>query len=133
MPGTSQLDEELANNSGIPESTKPPKKRLRIQHSPYVEDVELELKESEEPPTEAEVPTTLPFFPLPVLPDAPSKSVLALQGLDQALVDAEVILPSKVLPILSGKDDGGTRLSDRTRSRLRDIGITELFAGRSVG
>ena len=91
------------------------------------------MKESEEPPAEPEVPPTLPFFPLPLLPDAPSKSVLALQGLDQALVDAEVIPPSKVLPIPSGEDDGGTRLSDKTRSRLKDIGITELFAGRSVG
>lgn len=119
-------------NPGImkPESIKPRKKRQRIQHSPQVEDVEPEMKE---PLAEAEVPPTLPFFPLPVLPDAPSKSVLAFQGLDQALVDAEVILPSKVLPIPSGKDDGGTRLSDRTRSRLKDIGITELFAGRSVG
>ena len=95
--------------------------------------MEQELKESEEPSAEEEVPPTLQFFPLPVLPDAPSKSLLAFQGLDQALVDAEVILPSKVLPIPSGKDDGGTRLSDRTRSRLKDIGITELFAGRSVG
>ena len=91
------------------------------------------MKESEEPPAEPEVPPTLPFFPLPLLPDAPSKSVLALQGLDQALVDAEVIPPSKVLPIPSGEDDGGTRLSDKTRSRLKDIGITELFTGLSVG
>ena len=87
-----------------------------------------EPKESESP-TEVEVPPTLPFFPLPELPNAPSKSVLALQGLDRALVDAEVVLPLRVLPIPFGKDDGGTRLSDRTRTRLRDIGITELFAG----
>ena len=26
----------------------------------------------------------------------------------------------------------GTRLSDRTRARLKDIGNTELFAGRSL-
>ena len=92
-----------------------------------------ELKESEEFPAEPEVLPTLPLFPLPALPDAPSKSVLARQGLDQALVDAEVVLPSRVLSIPSGKDDGGTRLSDRTRMRLRDIGITELFAGQLVG
>jgi len=92
-----------------------------------------ELKEAEEPPAEIEAASTLPFFPLPKLPDAPSKSALALQGLDQALVDAEVVLPSRVLPIPSGKDDGGTRLSERTRTRLKDIGITELFAGQSVG
>ena len=111
------------------QAPQPPKKRIRIQHSPHAEDVEPELKE---PPAEAEVPPTLPFFPLPALPDAPSKSVLAFQGLDQALVDAEVVLPSRILSIPSGKDDGGTRLSDRTRSRLKDIGITELFAGRLV-
>lgn len=91
-----------------------------------------ELKESEEPPAEVEAAPTLPIFPMPALPNAPSKSVLALQGLDQALVDAEVILPSRVLIIPSGKDDGGTRLSERTRTRLKDIGITELFAGQLV-
>ena len=69
---------------------------------------------------------------MPALPYAPSKSVLALQGLDRALVDAEVVLPSKVLPIPSGKDDGGTRLSEKIRTRLKDIGITELFAGQSA-
>ncbi|KAF8183978.1 DEAD-domain-containing protein [Pholiota molesta] len=58
---------------------------------------------------------TLPSFPLPALPNAPSKSLLALQGLDQALISAEL-------------DDGGTRLSERMRKRLRDLGITELFA-----
>ena len=92
-----------------------------------------ELNEAEELPTEVEIPPTLPVFPILALPDAPSKSVLALQGLDQALADAEFVLPSKVLPIPSGNDDGGTRLSNRTRTRLKDIGITELFAGQSVG
>lgn len=90
-----------------------------------------ELEEYKEPSAETEVVPTLSFFPLPTLPDAPSKSVLAFQGLDQALVDAEVVPPSRVLLIPSGKDDGGTRLSDRTRTRLKDIGITELFAGQS--
>ena len=78
-----------------------------------------------------ELTASLPFFPLPALPNAPSKSLLALQGLDQALVDAELVSPSSVLPIPSEKDDGGTRLSERMRKRLRDLGITELFAGMS--
>lgn len=134
IPGTGQLEEEeeVTSSSRITETIKPPKKRLRTQRSPQAEDVEMEQPASGEPP-EAEAASTLPFFPLPALPDAPSRSVLALQGLDQALVDAEVVPPSRILPIPSGKDDGGTRLSDRTRMRLKDIGITELFAGQSVG
>lgn len=76
-----------------------------------------------------EYPVSLPSFPLPALPNAPSKSQLALQGLDQALIDAELVLPSAISPIPIGKDDDGTRLSERMRKRLRDFGITELFAG----
>ncbi|KII89763.1 hypothetical protein PLICRDRAFT_108662, partial [Plicaturopsis crispa FD-325 SS-3] len=70
----------------------------------------------------------LPSFPLPALPNAPSKSVLALQGLDQALVDAELVDPAKTLPIPDGGDDAGTGLSERTRKRLKELGITDLFA-----
>lgn len=77
-------------------------------------------------------PPPLPIFPLPVLPNAPSKSTLALQGLDKALIDAEVVDPDVVLPIPSdGPDDGGTRLSEKMRKRLHDSGITELFASTS--
>lgn len=85
------------------------------------------------PPTSVNPESTasLPFFPLPALLNAPSKSLLALQGLDQALVDAELVSPSAVLPIPLEKDDSGTRLSERMRKRLRDLGITELFAGTS--
>lgn len=73
---------------------------------------------------------TLPSFPLPAVPDAPPKSVLAIQGLDQALVDANVVDPANFLPIPSdGDDDAGTGLTEKTRRRLRDLGITELFAG----
>ncbi|KAG6895381.1 hypothetical protein C0992_001568 [Termitomyces sp. T32_za158] len=70
----------------------------------------------------------LPSFPLPSLPNAPSKSVLALQGLDQALVDAELVDPTTLLTIPDGSKDGGTHLSERMRRRLQDLGITELFA-----
>ncbi|KAG6837240.1 hypothetical protein H0H93_012634 [Arthromyces matolae] len=71
---------------------------------------------------------TLPSFPLPALPNPPSKSVLALQGLDQALVDAELVDPSTLLPIPDGQDDGDSHLSEKMRKRLHDLGITELFA-----
>lgn len=76
------------------------------------------------------LPATLPSFPLPILPNAPPKSVLALQGLNQALVDAEIVDSTTVLPIpLNKETDGGTRLSEKTRKRLQELGITELFAG----
>ncbi|KAG0695500.1 DEAD-domain-containing protein [Suillus ampliporus] len=71
---------------------------------------------------------SLPVFSLPTLPDAPPKSILALQGLDQALVGAEVVNPSSRLPIISKGDDTRTGLSERTRRRLIELGITELFA-----
>jgi ATP-dependent RNA helicase DDX51/DBP6 len=77
-------------------------------------------------PKSSEPQISLPVFSLPAPPDAPPKSVLALQGLDQALVEAEVVNPSSRLPITSDGDDG---LSERTRRRLLELGITELFAG----
>jgi ATP-dependent RNA helicase DDX51/DBP6 len=73
---------------------------------------------------------SLPAFPLSTLPDAPPKSILALQGLDQALVEAEVVNPSSRLPVIHKGDDAHTCLSERTRRRLIDLGINELFAGK---
>ncbi|KIK62486.1 hypothetical protein GYMLUDRAFT_501630 [Collybiopsis luxurians FD-317 M1] len=108
---------------------------------PVNQDVESELEEEEveeqEPPSKRprvaveheNVPNSptpqpaLPSFPLPALPNAPSKTTLALQGLDKALVDADIIPPSKTLPI---NDSQG--LSEKMRKRLLDLGITELFA-----
>jgi len=66
----------------------------------------------------------LPSFPLPELPDAPSKSALALQGLDKGLVDAEVVAQATVLPLTEGR-----QLSERMTRRLKENGISELFAG----
>lgn len=75
-------------------------------------------------------PATLPAFPLPTRPDAPSKQTLALQGLDKALIEAEIVDPAKLLSLPSAPDDdGGTGLSERTRRRLQELGVTELFAG----
>ncbi|KAH7884661.1 DEAD-domain-containing protein [Phlebopus sp. FC_14] len=73
----------------------------------------------------------LPSFPLPALPDAPSKSVLAMQGLDKALIHAEIINPGAVLGISSSAEDR-TGLTDKTRKRLIELGITELFAVQTV-
>ncbi|KAF9000707.1 DEAD-domain-containing protein, partial [Cyathus striatus] len=73
--------------------------------------------------------TVLPSFPLPEAPNPPSKTDLALQGLDKAIIDADIVDPGTTLIIPeSGDDDGGTRLSEKMRRRLKDLGITELFA-----
>ena len=69
----------------------------------------------------------LPSFPLPSIPKPPPKSLLALQGLDQALVDAEIVDPGLLLPL--DENDAGSRLSELARKRLKELGITELFAG----
>ncbi|KAI5835129.1 DEAD-domain-containing protein [Schizophyllum commune Tattone D] len=73
-------------------------------------------------------PAALPSFPIPAQPDAPSKADLALQGLDKALVNAELVDSTQVLSIPADENDGGTNLSLRTRKRLHELGITELFA-----
>ncbi|KAF5371841.1 hypothetical protein D9615_009537 [Tricholomella constricta] len=117
------------------DTTKRPKKRKKTANE-ELEDVEMvavenisrQLDESTKLLEPHPPPDALPSFPLPALPDAPSKSALALQGLDKALVDAEIVDPTIVLPIPDGEDDDGTMLSERTRKRLKDVGITELFA-----
>ncbi|KAJ7678474.1 P-loop containing nucleoside triphosphate hydrolase protein [Mycena rosella] len=117
-----------------PRKEKRPKKRRKVvdeekdveMAEPEVQDVIMVDPEPTAPP--APLPS-LPSFPLPALPDAPSKSVLALQGLDQALVGAEIVDATGLLPIPpDGEEDGGTGLSEKTRKRLLDLGIVELFA-----
>lgn len=71
----------------------------------------------------------LPRFPLPSLPDAPSKTALALQGLDRKLIEAEIVDPSTILPIIDSENQNGIRLEPKTTKRLDELGITELFAG----
>jgi len=112
---------------------KRPKKRPRLAEDVREEKAEMDLdEETVKQEVRAETQKlvgALPSFPLPALPNAPSKSLLALQGLDQALLDAELVSSNTVFAIPQGEDDGGTRLSERIRKRLCDIGITELFAG----
>ena len=122
----------------LPSKPKRPKKRRRVEDEHDDDDAMAVDTENLSPRTSPERPRTpdtlpaLPSFPLPALPNAPSKSELALLGLDRALVGAELIPPSTILPIPLAKEDGGTRLSERTRRRLRDIGVTELFAGKTL-
>ncbi|KAH7873423.1 P-loop containing nucleoside triphosphate hydrolase protein [Lentinula edodes] len=124
-----EVDEEVT----VPEEReKRPKKRRKF--SIELEDVEMHSESLAPPPAHSiqRSPTpqaALPTFPLPALPNPPSKATLALQGLDKALVDADIISPSKTLHIPpDGNIDGGTGLSEKMRKRLVDLGITELFA-----
>lgn len=77
-------------------------------------------------------PATLPVFPQPRRPDAPSKTVLALQGLDKALIEAQVVDPATTLPLDDDYEsrDERTGLSGKMRKRLQELGIAELFAGQ---
>lgn len=150
-----QDDEEVEENIDVAEAveepisheipkTKRPKERRKVTDpedmemaeavEDLAEDVELIVPIPETEAQQQSIPAfstaPLPSFPAPVVPDAPSKSDLALQGLDRALVDAELVDPEKVLPIPDeGETDAGSGLSLRTRRRLKDLGIVELFAG----
>ncbi|KAF9230584.1 P-loop containing nucleoside triphosphate hydrolase protein [Melanogaster broomeanus] len=57
-----------------------------------------------------------------------------MQGLDEALLHAKVINPStsESLPLSSSEDVDSTGLSARTRKRLLELGINELFAVQTV-
>ncbi|KAI0303611.1 P-loop containing nucleoside triphosphate hydrolase protein [Multifurca ochricompacta] len=73
--------------------------------------------------------TSLPLFPLPSRPYVPEKSELALQGLDRALARAQVVDPLLSTPLSLDEDgDADNGISAKTVKRLRDLGITELFA-----
>jgi len=74
----------------------------------------------------------LPLFPLPIRPDAPSKTELALQGLDRAQIGAELVDPNSTLSIDMDADNNSSALGLNTRRVLIDLGINELFAGISL-
>jgi ATP-dependent RNA helicase DDX51/DBP6 len=86
------------------------------------------------PPPQVTSPSslpTLPSFPLPTHPAPPSKATLALQGLDRAILEAEVINPAATTPLpRSGEPDPlGLGLDDQMRDRLVELGVDSLFAG----
>ncbi|KAI0783558.1 DEAD-domain-containing protein [Abortiporus biennis] len=130
--------EQVVNGSRdeIKEETRPKKRRKLEQSGSQVTEEQKEpfvnnnSSRSTSPPKRiSPAPqATLPSFPLPKRPDAPSSATLAFQGLDKALVEAEIIEPGKVLPLGEGDIDHDTALSEKTRRRLKDLGITELFA-----
>ena len=115
------------------------KKRPRVETSvpeteqPASED-EGELVEEEEAEARLTRRSTspqaaLPLFPMPKQPDAPSKATLALQGLDHALAEAEWVDALQTVSLDVGSAEDARGVSDKTRERLKELGISELFAG----
>lgn len=111
---------------------RPPKRRRLTPGKTVLEDEDV-ADHSVVPRTKSPSPAAaLPLFPPPRRPDAPSKTTLALQGLDKALTQAEFVDGNRVISISSLSDSGGygTKLSEKIRKRLGELGISELFAGQ---
>lgn len=126
-------DEDTRNVAHEEQATDPHQKKRRKlsgRDEDRLEEDSAPDAEKSNIPVDSKLPSqgSLPSFPEPAAPNAPSKSVLAMQGIDKALVHAEIINPTAVLPILPSGVDERTRLSERTRKRLLELGITELFA-----
>ena len=112
------------------------RKKRKLDHSIREDSAE----DHQPPPVEADEPnfgdepgsnSALPLFPLPTHPEAPSKIELALQGLDRAQIEAELVDPNSTLSIDLDADNNNLALSLKTRRMLIDLGINELFAGIS--
>lgn len=75
-------------------------------------------------------------FPIPQASQQASQEELALQGLDPALVDAEIVNSTTTIPVDALSDDvlknQPGAISSRMRKRLQDLGITEYFAGNKI-
>lgn len=148
----SQEEKEIEQVEKPSEPKKPPRKRQKVdsdddstssssasEESEESEEDEVHDKPPQPPQRDAPTPPppTLHIFPLPVAPDAPSKATLALQGLDQALLTAELIEPTISVPLdeidkhagRSPEKNGQAVLSARMKKRLHELGIVELFAG----
>lgn len=69
-------------------------------------------------------PPPLEPFPLPRMAPAPDAAVLSRQGMPTGLEDAEFVDQSLRMKI----EDLPTALSERTQTRLADVGVDNLFA-----
>ncbi|KAI9061028.1 DEAD-domain-containing protein [Trametes sanguinea] len=143
----SESESDDGSEAGVTAPKSSPAKRTQTEESRPKKRRKLDTPERDTPrpqspvrvPSEPTVttrprsptpPVALPAFPQPRRPDAPSKTVLALQGLDKALIEAEVIDPATTLPLQASQDtqDERSGLSGRMCKRLSDLGIAELFA-----
>lgn len=115
----------------------PPKKKRRVNEGPDMDDCstgEMRNSESRKYPSIqrslVEPTGTMHPFPSPTIPNVPPQSVLAMQGVDKALIHAEIIDPAAVTPLSTAEQDHDIGLSSKTRRRLLDLGISELFPGQ---
>lgn len=130
------LEEEEIPAVETKKEVRPKKKRKLDEDSGSSSSSSASEDEQEPPklPSRSTPPAALPSFPLPIAPKAPSKATLALQGLDKALLNAELIDPSRTLPLdaLERPSDEVPVLSEKMKKRLVDLGISELFAGARI-
>ena len=76
-------------------------------------------------------------FVMPSAPAAASQKALAMQGLDPGLIDAETVDSTRTRTIdnpdandLDASSSLG--ISPKTRKRLKELGLTEFFAGENT-
>lgn len=120
------------------ENPSRPRKRRKIEEPGSAEeqsplDEEVELHSQPVSPRRGKSPTPpegLPSFPLPKRPDAPSRDTLALQGLDKALIEAKIVDPEWVVQLSDSSVDREIGIGERTKKRLKELGLSELFAGK---
>ncbi|CAE6461990.1 unnamed protein product [Rhizoctonia solani] len=143
-PLETSLAEDVPEDRLLPQlPLEPPKKKRkesRNEREPspldHNGDDSMDIEPSQplsRPTPPVELPA-LPSFPLPSQPAPPSKAVLALQGLDQAILEAEIIDPTITtrIPAPNEPDLLGLGISRRMRERLVELGIDSLFAVQTV-
>jgi len=121
-------DEKVDDTKVATTPTKRPKKKRKLDLDHLDNDDEARMDIDVDPVDRGSTPSivgALPSFPLPKHPDAPSKTDLALQGLDKSLVGAQIVWDGETQNL----DDVGLKISGRMKRRLQELGIVELFAG----
>jgi hypothetical protein len=132
-----EVETTKGSQNDMADDEKRSKKRRRISDSDRDVDMASPIPLQAEAPDarisanqkSLSIAAALPPFPILAVPDAPSKSDLALQGLDQALLDAEIVDPATSVLLSSEEGNDTMGLSEKMRKRLKDLAITELFAG----
>ncbi|ELU41023.1 DEAD domain-containing protein [Rhizoctonia solani AG-1 IA] len=138
-PLETSLAEDVPEDRLLPQlPLEPPKKKRkesRNEREPSPLDhngddsIDIEPSQPLSRPTPPVELPALPSFPLPSQPAPPSKAVLALQGLDQAILEAEIIDPTITtrIPAPNEPDLLGLGISRRMRERLVELVQTVLL------
>jgi ATP-dependent RNA helicase DDX51/DBP6 len=133
------------SNTPPPLETRPPKerrpkKKRRKETAEEAQPAVAELIERPQTPpatndvvevsSSVPVDTYIPSFPLPSQPAIASKAQRTLQGMDSAMLDAEIVDPTLTTNLYNDGESIRKHLSPRMLKRLADIGVAELFAGK---